>query len=58
MIDGVYPPIEFLSWRVGEGGLPLHQKRKRNDNPKIDKDNDYDKFDQRRIFKKGGELYG
>ena len=58
MIDFIYPPIESVCWRVGEAELPLHQIRKRNDNPKIDKDNDYDKFDQRRIFKKGGELYG
>jgi hypothetical protein len=25
---------------------------------KIDKDDDYDKFNQRRIFKKGSELFG
>ena len=56
MIETVYIPIEFVCWRVGEGRLPLRQKR--NDNPIIDKDNDYDKFNQRRIFKKGGELFG
>lgn len=26
MIDFIYPLIEFICWRVGEGGLSLHQK--------------------------------
>jgi thioredoxin len=36
IIDSIYQGIDAVCWRIGEGALPLHQKRKRNDNRLIE----------------------